>query len=450
MQRFLISLVKYMLVFIASFFALFMLIVGAARIPQTQIKTNMQKSAEVMTKRDSIYMLVDFLNASKIDHYADSITLGIAYYLDETNPVESSMWAKYYGNQSQSMNALLLESVKKDYPPNNEYIRYWHGSAALMRIFHLFWSINIIYIFHAILMAIIGFILVLLLIRGGFKPEALVFILSMIVVNAWYVPLALEYTYSFLCMLIFSIIAVMLAYRKKYQWIGGLFLLSGIVTVYFDFLTSETLSLVIPLLLVLRIREHQRLQSINDHDTEMITQGNWLLAIQSVILWLIGYLGMWAMKWACASVILKIDVMDYVTDHISERIGGMDLISSNNIYLDAIIRNLKCLFPYEFGISGAILIIAFLFLVIVLPVAKGSITIRSQINKSNVFLYSLLALVPFIRFLILHNHAYYHYFFAYRAFAGTVMAICFIIFEIVESNNEGKILKRKAVPHETT
>ena len=53
-------------------------------------------------------------------------------------------------------------------------------------------------------------------------------------------------------------------------------------------------------------------------------------------------------------------------------------------------------------------------------------------------LYAVTATVPFIRFLVMNNHSYGHFVFTYRALATTVLAVCFIVGELVEwSNNPG-------------
>ena len=141
-------------------------------------------------------------------------------------------------------------------------------------------------------------ILLIMLFRHGFKAEAAAFILAMVAVCVWYVPLCLEYTYSFLCMLVASIVGLRLALREKYSWVGPLFLIIGMVTVYFDFLTTETLSILVSLLFIVHVSKKQRKEK-------------WMLAAKTCVAWLIGYLGMWAMKWVIASVILGIDVMPY-------------------------------------------------------------------------------------------------------------------------------------------
>lgn len=101
----------------------------------------------------------------------------------------------------------------------------------------------------------------------------------------WYVPLSLEYTWTFILMLLVSIIGVLLAYRGKYRLIGSLFFAGGVITNFFDFLTTETLTLTVPLLLILWILKEQ---GICEDIKESIR-----LTVKSVPAWGIGYVGMW-------------------------------------------------------------------------------------------------------------------------------------------------------------
>ena len=416
------QLIKYILVFLLVLSLLFALMVGSALIPRKTVRTKMIESAEYMCENTTMYLIKSFLHASQIDHYADSITLSIAYYLDDDNPVESSLWASYYGANSNRMNHFLLESVTEDKSPNQEYLRYWHGSAGLIRFLHLFWNIKTIYLFHAVLMAGLYAALMYLLGKNGLIPEALAFTLSMITVSIWYVPLCLEYTWMFLVMLGSANIAVRLSLNRKYKNTGLFFMITGMVAAYLDFLTTETLTLLIPLLFILRIRSRQN------------EEGNWPLAIKSCILWGIGFVGMWVAKWILSSLILGIDVMPYVTEHIDERLAGNVGLTTGEYIESAIIKNLKCLFPFEYGISGAVLIFVFIIVAVILPVARNRVVLRQSINKSIISVYGVLALVPFVRFAVLRNHSYVHFFFTHRALASTILALCFIVFELVRRN----------------
>ena len=165
-----LSIIKYALTFLLVLGFLFSLLVLATLVPREAIKENMLESAEYMRDGSEYFQIVDFIKASRIDHYADTITLSIAYYLDANNPVKSSMLASYYRKESGQMNEFLAEGILQGLPENQEYIRYWHGSAAVIRFLHLFWNIKTIYIIHATLMAGLYFRLLILLFKKGMLP----------------------------------------------------------------------------------------------------------------------------------------------------------------------------------------------------------------------------------------------------------------------------------------
>lgn len=420
----------YPISFVVIYLLLTGLIVGVAIIPRERIKTNMLESAEYMCESPTQWLLTDWIHASQIDHYADCITLSIAYELDESRPLQSAMTTSFYGYQTTAMNTMLLESVRDDLSATTEYLRYWHGSAAAMRLLHLFWNIKTIYMFHAILMAAVSLILIILLFKNGFREEAVAYVLAMIIVSSWYVPLCLEYTYTFICMMVSAIIGFILALKHKDQWLGLFFMITGMVTVYFDFLTTETLTLLIPLLLILRVWSRQGREE------------KWVYSLKFGIAWSAGYLGMWMMKWLTASIVLGENVMPYVTGHVSERISGTvnGYQMTGNTYIDTLLLNLRNLFPYEYGLSGAVLVMVFVFVLIVIPVVAGRVRLKEKVSCSNVALFVIIGLIPYVRFLVLHNHSYIHNFFTYRAQAATVMAICFVILELIEATNRKAVI----------
>lgn len=412
---------KLALIFVFVVIACFALTVGTALIPRRAIRENMHVSAEYMCEKPTVYTLVDFIRASQIDHFADCMTLSIAYYLDEETPVRSAMLCSFYGAPTLKMNEHLLESVETDIEADREYLRYWHGSSVFMRFFHLFWNIQQIYIFHAVILSVLIILLVSMLIRYHMLPEAIAFVISMAVVSIWYVPFCLETTWMFLVMLPASIIAIRLSLTRQYEGLPLFFLLTGMVAAYIDFLTAETLTLLVPLLFMLRIRSKQALLE------------NWKLTAKGFAAWGIGYLGMWVSKWVIASIVLQENVMPYVIGHINERlVGDVGEFHGWKLVTEAIRLNLKTLFPYEYGISGAVLVFAFILICVVLPVALERVVLRKEINWEIVPIYLTIGFIPFIRFTVLSNHSYIHRFMTHRALAATALALCFIVFELVD------------------
>ena len=66
----------------------------------------------------------------------------------------------------------LAEAVKTDPPANMEYLRYWHGSLMIIRPLLAILNIEQIYIFNSIVLLALLALLVVLLVKNGFKTEA--------------------------------------------------------------------------------------------------------------------------------------------------------------------------------------------------------------------------------------------------------------------------------------
>ncbi len=260
-------------------------------------------------------------------------------------------------------------------------------------------------------------------------PETIAFTLSIIIVSIWYVPLCLEYTWMFLVMLAASIISVRLTLNLQWEKLCLSFMVTGMIAAYVDFLTTETLTLLIPQLLILRIQSRQGMDV------------NWRFTMKTCFLWGVGFVGMWISKWVLASIFLSQNVMPYVTGHIERRLAGNVGLTTWEYIYQAIIKNLKCLFPYEYGLSGAVLVFVFFVFVVILPVVTDKVVLRKGINKRIIAIFSLLSLIPFIRFVVLRNHSFIHFYFTYRALASTVLALSFIVLELVERNPRKAVIK---------
>ena len=53
-------------------------------------------------------------------------------------------------------------------------------------------------------------------------------------------------------------------------------------------------------------------------------------------------------------------------------------------------------------------------------------------DKTFIMVASVLGFIPFLRYIVMHNHSHWHNFFTYRALASTIFAIVLIIGEITE------------------
>ncbi len=411
------SATAYILIFVLSVILMTGVLVLSAKIPHDSIRANMEESAEYLCEKEVFFNILEGVPASEIDRYADSILLNIAWNLDGGDALKRVMWTSYYYKDYQNENENLFESVNDGYEANQEYMRYWHGSAAIVRFLHLFLNLKGIYILNGIILAVLAGAVFFLLNKNKLSVLSIGLVVSFISVSAWFVPFCLEYTWTFILMLIFSILAVILELKGKTEYIGAAFLISGILTNYLDFLTTETLTLLIPLILVLYIRlitkEHPVKEGLR-------------LFISSLISWGAGYVLTWISKWVLASLFLGENMMSYVTGHVQERMNEAYGIPLFRMLTGAVSRNLSCLFPFNYGAAGVIAgICLIIFLIYVLYVYR-----KYTDKKEALLLLSAAGLLPYIRYLTLRNHSYIHFFFTHRAQAATILVLCIAVSEL--------------------
>ena len=429
------TVIKYCTAFVLAVLILTALLIGAAKIPNSAIQQNLLESGEYFNGKEQVEYLIEGVLASQLHYSADATWCSIAYNLDPDHPLESAMWAKFSLWEGENYNGGFYQSVLNEAPGKLvQYLRYWHGPAAILRFLHPFLNIRQIYILLTGLLSLLIVALVVILIQNQLIPEVVTFLLSMLMVSIWIVPLCLEYVWMFLVMLVVAIIGVKMSLKGSYQNCGILFFLTGIIAAYLDFLTTETVTLLIPLLLILRIRGRQHMNAESD----------WMLTLKSCFSWFVGYVGMWAMKWVMASIVLKQNVMQYVTEHIEERISGDVGLALPEYLLQAILRNVGRLFVFDYGFVGAMVLGSLIFFFVFIPVWKNWVSVKTKINKSRVVLFFSFGLIPYIRYLVLHNHSYGHYCFTYRAQAASVMALCFVIFELVDIHAKREVMLESA------
>ena len=246
------------------------------------------------------------------------------------------MWSKYYETVKRDVNKDYIDLVRHNKEPNQQYIRYWHGSMMIVRPLLIIFSLEQIYVANYIVLLIIAVTLVIQLWKRS-KKLAIAYLVSMIAIAYPIVSMCLEYSWIFYIMLISSIIATIMEQNNEKN-LDKLFLITGMVTCFFDFLTNEIITLFIPLIIVLALKKEKR--KINSFKEGI------LIAIKVSVLWMIGYVGMWVAKWTLASFILHIDALNYVKDQAMLRVNGLQgLKSAKEMYLGAITKNWHTLYP---------------------------------------------------------------------------------------------------------
>lgn len=254
--------------------------------------------------------------------------------------MESALIDRYYkGSTESTMNESYAKAVKEELDPNDQYLRYWHGSLVFVRPLLVFLNLEQMKIFHGLEIITLLLILLFMLIKHGYNSEALSLGISLITVSIWFVPLSLEYTRMFLLTLVSSIIAIRFSDSpEKRECIYLLFLFTGMITSFLDFLTTETLTLLIPLLLLARIGRRQG-------------KTLWKLSLYSDINWGIGYIVTWVSKWLLVYFVLGMNPIPYIRSNFFEHLGAYDGLTAMQQITESFHRNISMLFPFGYGKS---------------------------------------------------------------------------------------------------
>ena len=381
-----------------------------AQIPASALKENYEMSAEILCEKPVFFEIFDGAEDSRIDRYADSILLNISYHYDGS--MKSVMESAYYYQETQNENENLRDAVKGDLPANRQYLRYWHGSSVLVRLFHLIGNIRLMYVVNAILLVGGIVLLLLLLFRKHLVSVAVSLIFALVMGSIWFTPFCLEYSWTIL-IAIYTAVFVLWKAGDHYP----VFLLSGMLAAYLDFLTTETLTLLLPLLLLIAIEERKGMVRKN------ILRG---------CAWIAGYILTWLAKWVIAAIVLGGNVLPSIMENAQERIGGSIGVSLPEYLIGAIVRNVRCLFPFQYGIAcifGGIALAVFVAYWIFVYRNRGA-------DRTYILVLLLLAAVPLLRFLVLRNHSYLHYFFTFRALTASVLGIGLAVRELTSSKRK--------------
>lgn len=411
--------IKYLNIFIVIVSTLTLLLVLVAKIPRKYVEKNLiQAGLYFENNLQGIKRVEKNRDYTYIHKYPDGIILNIIYCIDSEHPLKSIAEDKYYtADINDNTNSEYLDLISKNLSGNTQYMRYWHGSIIIIKPLLILFTIQQIYIINAIIMTLLIGILLYILIRKKYYPILIAFIIGFIGIAGCFIPFSCESTWAFEIMLIVSILGIIFETKGQQERITTLLFLSGIFTCFFDFLTNEIITLIIPMIIILSIRYKE--------NKMLTTKKEITYILKLILIWILGYTSMWIAKWTLDSLILKVNSLDFVIPELTTRINGaIQEYSIWEIRLEAIQRNFTTLFPINIIKDDNITNITILAIIII-----TIITLVDKKDKNKIKLaieMFIISLLPYIRYIILANHSYKHYFFTFRCQIITIMAICLI------------------------
>ncbi|MBQ5331999.1 MAG: hypothetical protein J6K92_01870, partial [Oscillospiraceae bacterium] len=239
----------------------------------------------------------------------------------------------------------------------------------------------------------------------------------------WNIRLSMEYQPAVLVTLLLLPLYILL--EQNDGALSILAVISGVMIAFFDFLTCETLTILIPLLIVFIMRKQDnRLPDL---------RSNMLLMLKCGSAWGLSYAGTFLVKWSAASLVTGENKFIAALTSAEIRISGEaeQLSPVEQLFL-APAANISTLFGGTERVDCGAIAAGLVICVIVFGSVFYLFRSRERFDRSFDLTMLILGVLPFARFFLLNNHSYLHEFFTYRALASTILAFLAVMWYWVE------------------
>lgn len=382
--------------------------------------------------KDSIYPMVDILNDDAGDlqrkyflNLKENFTdcLMVQNGLEKVQGkslIEHAMYIYHY-DLSNNETWLTEESLKQfsQYGEEGmflrEYSKYWHG--------YLVWLKPLLMCFSwktaETVWMVLQILLLLFVVAFSFYKKQGSLGLGLIVALLFMKPVSIWISFA-MCVcwgiVVFAVLGLLIWYqkleRKKEQ--ENYFLLIGILTSYMDFLTYPIVTLGIPLCLYLVLNQEEHMTCLR-----RLIKVFWM-----GVLWAVGYIGMWGMKWVCAELLCQSGTLRNAVWSVIYRTTPLD---GHQSAFSGISRTVDAIFSqYDsevYAIGFGILLVATL-----LSIVWCMIKARDLDWSITLVCLSVVALLPFAWLVVTQNHTAIHCVFTFRIMGVTIFALwCMLV-----------------------
>ncbi|MCR4762129.1 MAG: hypothetical protein K5696_01225 [Lachnospiraceae bacterium] len=325
--------------------------------------------------------------------------MGEAIYDGSESIITKAMLIPYkdYPDVNETSQKLLAALRGEDTPQLHTKARYWHGYLTVVKPLLLITSYQNIRILNLIIEAVLAWMLSLLLFRKIGWGASASWLITWLFINPVSASFCMEYAIMYYISTIATIL--LLSGFVSNKNLPYYFLLIGIVTAFFDFLTYPLLGLILPLTVWLLLEIHH----------SQAWPKNCLIYS---FFWLLGYAGMWAEKWILSTILTDQNVIADAISTIRFR-SSRTAYDQRISYWEVIEKNLNVLGNIPLVLFSAFVIVGFVIIFIRYY--------KKQIRKNELLTFLLLTVSPFIWYFVLQNHSAIHYWFTYRTLSAFII-----------------------------
>ncbi len=427
MKKFVLSLRNNICIIIAAPIAGLLLMLLVHLLPTDTMFENVYWSMPMIEKEFTDELVIDEYRSTLTGNFTDCLMLEHAIYSNDEHSVLEQVLHMY---RSESYNVEgdptgwepgrslkdYLESVPQ--PREVEYGRYWHGYLVVLKPLLLFTSFNTLRLLNAALQLIAIGMIIIGYTRKKAEPLAKAFLFSLPFMFFVSTFASLSLSICFYVLVIALLVQLKWddkLYDKKIYYLY--FLIVGIATSYFDFLTYPLVTLAFPLCVYLFFHNNQ-------------TKENLAKSFFFCMEWCIGYVSMWASKWILSDLLSDSSTIKDALATIGTRTQSANGDFGLSGYLDVLEKNLS-----PFMNRGYLLLVLIVFVIAIIFIFKNGIK-NAVRNIKSATPYFVIALSPFLWYFATQNHSIQHWQYTSRIVSITVFAGILALYRITSPNRK--------------
>ena len=390
-------------------------------LPEKSMKEHVSSGANVYLTEGSEFEYAEDYRSTILDNYTDALILSEVIY-PTTNAVSDAVNVPHFYYPGHDANDLPLFGYLKNNKTDNRlmasYARYWHGYLVILKPFYLLFDFSDMVIFNQIIQFLLLIGVIFLMQKTGLERYLPAFLSMIVFWNPATIGMSLQYSPCFYIS-ITSTTLLLLKYLKESR-AGGMredclhvnlgqknfvlfFMLIGVFTSYFDFLTYPLATLCVPLIFYIILYEKNGIKFID--------------IIRNCIYWTLGYLGMWAEKWIIGSFLTGNNI-------VKDGIHNLLLRTSTEADGEKITRFGTIKFLIEATVLKwpyVILLLVLFVIIVFLGVHKKNQYEKGEFKGNiKVTIYIMIVgILPFLWFFLAADHSYVHPRLVYRIIGVT-------------------------------
>ena len=384
-------------------------------LPTEAVRQNVLKSVNAMMTDPDQFPKNSFSYYvwANRESYTDTIMVQNAFEnISGKNAFEHAMWVYHsdleeeFWTPEDTVKA-FYEGADQSSMYLHEYSRYWHGYLLYLKPLLMLFNWQQLTTVGVLLQVILMLAVICLSIRRKQLGVALAMAVGFLFMKPVLVLVSLAMT---VCWVITLAALIFMLYKndrlQEKKLYPEFFLMTGVLTSYFDFLSYPVVTLGFPLCAFFLI-------NINN-DLKLKLQR----LIGYSVCWGIGYAGMWALKWVIADVTLHTGtIKDALWSIIgrTEAIGGRHRINGGFYVIGLNLQEYdRAIYPV---MAAAVALISLVLIVIACRMSGMKKVLMSLVP------YAVIFCIPFVWIIVVQHHSALHARFTFRIIAIAVLAV---------------------------